>query len=157
VRCPPPLRGRQALASLQIIFHIVKKICDQKTTSVQMNNKVARFAVRFPVSVNSVYRAWQNRVIMCPKAKQYKQQLLRELRALELPRFGAARLDVQYIVHAPDNKRRDLANLDKLLTDTLQAAGLFKDDEQIDNHWFTRGAVDGVRPRIEVFIKARGE
>lgn len=118
-----------------------------------MTEKILNFTVRFPISVNHVYRAWQNRIILCPKAKEYRAAVARDIRNLKLPGFGTSRLEAHYVIHAPDHGRRDLANLDKLLTDTLVSAGVFDDDSQIDEHRFTRGAVDPGRPRVEVFLK----
>jgi len=45
--------------------------------------------------------------------------------------FG--RLAVEICAHPPDRRRRDLDNLFKGVLDSLQAAGLYDDDEQIDD------------------------
>ena len=46
---------------------------------------------------------------------------------------GDARLAVEIAVFPPDRRRRDIANLEKVTTDSLQRAGLFPDDEAIDD------------------------
>ena len=42
------------------------------------------------------------------------------------------KLSVAILASPPDNKRRDLDNLLKSLLDALQHAGVYKDDNQID-------------------------
>ena len=52
--------------------------------------------------------------------------------------FGNNPLAMEILVYPPDNRRRDLDNLRKVLCDSLQAAGFYKDDSQIDDLHFKR-------------------
>lgn len=62
---------------------------------------------------------------------------------------GRAALSV--VVHAPDRRRRDLANLLKHLCDALTGAAL-EDDAQLDDVRVTRGAIDRANPRVELTL-----
>lgn len=42
------------------------------------------------------------------------------------------RIKVSMCAFPPDKRRRDLDNLNKIILDSLQKAGLFHDDSQID-------------------------
>ena len=51
----------------------------------------------------------------------------------------ADRLAVRITLHAPDRRRRDLDNLPKAILDSLQFAGVYPDDSQIDHLYVIRG------------------
>ena len=48
------------------------------------------------------------------------------------------RIRMEVIAYPPDKRRRDLDNLGKSLLDSLQHAGLYQDDSQIDYLSFER-------------------
>jgi crossover junction endodeoxyribonuclease RusA len=73
-------------------------------------------------------------------------------------RFGTARLQVTVIFHAPDGRAYDIDNRAKVLLDALQAAGVYKNDRQIDELLEYRGqpekpgkAVVRIEPIARVF------
>lgn len=51
------------------------------------------------------------------------------------------RLSVKYVVSPPDRRRRDIANVEKVLSDALQYAGVYHDDAQIDELLIVRAPV----------------
>jgi Holliday junction resolvase RusA-like endonuclease len=55
-------------------------------------------------------------------------------------------------MHAPDNRKRDLANIEKLALDALCVA-LDIDDSQIDQLTLLRGGVDRANPRLVVRLE----
>jgi len=64
--------------------------------------------------------------------------------------FG--RLKVRVLVNPPDNRKRDLDNLTKALFDALAHAGVYNDDNQIDE--FTVKRLDIVKGgKVKVIIK----
>lgn len=69
---------------------------------------------------------WRVRAIV---AKQGAQQHL----------YG--RLSVKYTVCPPDRRKRDIANVEKVLSDALQYAGVYHDDSQIDELLIVRAPV----------------
>lgn len=51
------------------------------------------------------------------------------------------RLKLEVIIHMRDRRKSDLSNRIKCLEDSLQAAGFFADDEQIDKLIMERGEI----------------
>lgn len=99
----------------------------------------------YPPSVNSVYRhairGKHSIMFMTDKGKQYQQIIKAVIADQGFPRFGLARLSVVVEAFPPDNRRRDLGNLDKVLMDSLEKASVFDDDSQIDKLMFLRRPV----------------
>jgi len=93
----------------------------------------------WPPSVNNAYRSLGvGRVVKTKIAREYFSGVAKEIAAKRIPSFGKSRLKILIRCHPPDNRRRDLGNLDKVLMDTLENSGLFKDDSQIDNLHYVR-------------------
>ena len=85
----------------------------------------------WPPSVNHYYRHVGPRVLISRDGRKY-----REIVAGIVSQLGISQLKGKISLHAqfypPDKRRRDLDNVGgKVLLDTLQAAGLFKDDSQV--------------------------
>ena len=85
----------------------------------------------WPPSVNHYYRHVGPRVLISRDGRKY-----REIVAGIVSQLGFSQLKGNISLHAqfypPDKRRRDLDNVGgKVLLDTLQAAGLFKDDSQV--------------------------
>lgn len=96
----------------------------------------------FPPSVNSAYRSIVRgkfaTVIISEKGRDYIKKVANKILIAGSPKLGDARLKVRVDVYPPDRRKRDLGNLDKLLFDSLQKAGVFDDDSQIDDQRFVR-------------------
>ena len=102
----------------------------------------------WPPSANQAYRMVNNRMLKSKPFREYVKAL-RGTRSFD---FGESRLSVTLLVYPPDKRRRDLDNLGKVLCDSLQSAGYFKDDSQIDELIFKRMEVSGggyVEAKIE--------
>jgi len=102
----------------------------------------------YPPSVNTVYRhavrGKHSVMFMTDRGKDYKKQVEAHVRSAVVDRFGDARLSMLVHVYPPDRRKRDLDNLSKVLADSLQGAGLFKDDEQIDDvHYIRKEVIKG--------------
>lgn len=98
--------------------------------------------VPWPVSVNAAYRTFRNRMILSREGRDYKDTCIQHIMVerhysqADFPLCG--RLKVVYEVYQPDKRRRDLANLDKLLSDCMTSGGVWEDDSQIDIITFDR-------------------
>jgi crossover junction endodeoxyribonuclease RusA len=57
------------------------------------------------------------------------------------PKFGTQRLAVAITLHWPNKRKGDLDNRAKSVLDSLQRAGVYLDDEQVDSLTITRGAI----------------
>jgi len=110
----------------------------------------------YPPSVNAAYRTFRNRVILSKVGREYIDNFLSQFKNTFvsnsiLPLKG--RLRVRYDVYAPDNRRRDLANLDKLLSDCITKCGVWEDDSNIDDLRFIRQPIDRENPRVIATIE----
>ncbi|MFW5750287.1 MAG: RusA family crossover junction endodeoxyribonuclease [Planctomycetota bacterium] len=86
----------------------------------------------WPPSANHYYRRVGNRTLISKPGRLYRRTVVAMLR----PRFPVAmtgRLTVTIYAHPPDRRRRDLDNIQKCLLDSLQHAGVYGDDSQIDS------------------------
>ncbi len=88
------------------------------------------FELPWPPSVNHYYRHVGPRVLISRDGRDYREKVVAKLTALKLKTFGGA-VELHAEFYPPDKRRRDLDNLLKCALDTLQHAGLFKDDSQI--------------------------
>jgi crossover junction endodeoxyribonuclease RusA len=97
----------------------------------------------FPPSTNTYYRMVNNRMLISEKGRKYRQNVLTACMC-QLKRFPklSGRLSVRIIATTPDKRRRDLDNLLKATLDSLQHAGIYLDDSQIDDLSIIRSAVD---------------
>lgn len=111
----------------------------------------------YPPSINNYYgynRRTGARYIL-KEGRDYRQKVIAALRpALEKQKWEALEvpLSVWCEVHCPDNRHRDLDNLNKCLLDSLTHAGVYKDDWHIDDLRCTRG--DVAKPGyVRVYIR----
>lgn len=119
-----------------------------------------KLTLPYPPSVNRVYRVFKNRIIMSEEGRNYVDLCVRQIMffmrntdgtmSAKFPFMG--RLCVNYDVYCPDKRARDLANLDKVLTDCITKAGVWIDDSHIDDIRFIRKPYDKTNPRVEATI-----
>jgi Holliday junction resolvase RusA-like endonuclease len=60
---------------------------------------------------------------------------------------------VEYRYHFHDRRRRDICNYEKLLSDCITHAKVWRDDQQVDDARLLRMPVDASCPRVEVRIR----
>lgn len=90
----------------------------------------------YPPSVNRAYRAVGGRVLLSGVGRRYKATVAALCRQQGArPLLGRLRMTVR--ASAPDRRRRDLGNLDKLLADALEGYA-YDDDSQIDHLEYIR-------------------
>ena len=113
------------------------------------------FMLPYPPTTNHAYAVSRGRKIKTMRARQYAEHVHYAVRGARgsAPDLRGARLRVKIRMHAPDHRRRDLANIEKLAVDAVFAA-LDLDDAQIDVLTLVRGSVDAGRPRLEFTIGA---
>ena len=110
------------------------------------------FTLGFPPSLNSYYKKYNNRIIISKAGKDYQEQV--KLIAMGRPMsFDTKdRLRMDMLVYPPDLRHRDLDNLLKCTADSLQNAGVFPNDSQLDCLHVVRCKKDKHNPRVEVTL-----
>lgn len=93
-----------------------------------------RIELPFPPSVNTYWRRGPRSTYLSKSGRAYKQAVdccvLRSSQELH-PFTG--RLAVEVELYPPDRRTRDVDNCSKAVLDSLGEAGVWKDDEQIDD------------------------
>ena len=94
----------------------------------------------YPPSINDYYgRNRFGSVYVKKPGKAYRKGVIEQLDGVET--FGG-RLSVKVSLTMPDRRRRDIDNIAKCLLDSMQHAGVYKDDCQIDDLRIVRGDVE---------------
>lgn len=103
-----------------------------------MNTKKINGKLPYPPSINNYYlnKTIHNRSghlikPRLPSVQKYVNDCLLLLKTQKLNTIDDEKLCVQLDVYPPDLKRRDLDNIAKVILDTLQRAGIYKDDYNI--------------------------
>ena len=106
--------------------------------------------IPYPPSVNRIWRNYQGRTILSKEYREYKTMVARLLGVNATP--SAARIRVCIHAYMPDKRRRDISNLIKVTEDILTHAGIWADDEQIDDLRIIRSGIE--KPgRLEIEIE----
>lgn len=88
------------------------------------------FNIPFPPSVNTYWRNLPTgRTVLSAKAREYRKKVI-ALTAVNKPFLSRLRMVIE--LYPPDKRRRDVDNSLKAILDSLQHAGVYRDDEQID-------------------------
>ena len=105
--------------------------------------KQIKLNLPWPPSVNSLYRingkGKRAVVFKAKKAVAYANTVGWELKRRKIEGFGTSRVEIDIQAYPPDRRRRDLDNIQKALLDSLQQAGVYQDDCQVDKITIARG------------------
>lgn len=96
----------------------------------------------WPPSLNRYYRSVNGRVLIAAEGRRYRGSVARHV-AVQCIGIDTLdkRLAVQIALSPPDRRRRDIDNTLKALLDACTHAGLWRDDELIDDLHIVRGPV----------------
>ena len=84
----------------------------------------------YPPSANHYYRNIGHRTLISREGRAYREKVCATLASLGLATIeGPVVLEVE--IYPPDRRRRDLDNTLKCLCDSLEHAGIYRDDRQI--------------------------
>ena len=103
---------------------------------------VTTIVLPWPPSVNAYWRTVQGRTMVSKKGRIYKQAATRAVLAAGANKHLPGRLRVKLTAYPPDRRRRDIDNLTKLALDSMQVAGVYLDDSQIDELTIIRAEVE---------------
>ncbi len=92
----------------------------------------------FPPTINTYYT---KRKALSARGRKYKQAVSLSVHEQGMALLLEERLNLAIIFYMPDKRVRDLSNYLKALEDSLTDAGVWIDDEQIDQSTQYRGCV----------------
>lgn len=75
------------------------------------------------------------------KALEYKTKVADYVVEYKVPKLGDAKLSLTIWVHSPDKRKRDISNIVKIVEDSLQDAGVYDNDFNIDILLVQRGEI----------------
>ena len=93
----------------------------------------------FPPSVNTYWRQYQGRTLLSKAGREYKRAIAEYVLVNRVPKFGDKKLKITMILQPKDKRRMDIDNRIKCVLDSLQEAGVFDDDFQVDELHVMRG------------------
>lgn len=106
----------------------------------------------FPPSANAIWRNVGTKTLVSAPYRKWKALAFMEITTQGLGRLKRKTLTGPYqmtlLADRPDNRRRDLANLEKAISDALTQAGVIEDDhwaQRITLAWSNRPAGKGAR------------
>jgi len=113
-----------------------------------------QLSLPWPPTTNHAYANVNSRRVKTKDARLYAALAASIAKAAYLtpPLTLQDRLEVQLILHAPDKRRYDIMNREKILIDSI-ALVLGFDDQQIDKFTIFRAEPDPVQPRAILKIK----
>ncbi len=100
------------------------------------------FTLPYPPSVNHYWKPFRGRMVIGRAGREYRTAALLEICGQNVPRNSlSGRLRVEMVIYNPDNRRRDLDNIQKALLDALVISEVIEDDGNIDELHIVRGPV----------------
>lgn len=94
-----------------------------------------------PPSVNRYWRKCPRGMFITQEGKDFRQRVAEIVAEHNAIKFGTSRLFMAVRISMRDRRASDLDNRLKALNDALEHAGVFDDDEQIDELHVTRGPI----------------
>lgn len=112
----------------------------------------------YPPSINHYWRRMRNRMVISKEGRKFRAAVVEILASQQVaPQAGP--LEVEVDVFPPDNRRRDIDNVQKALLDALQHGGAYADDSQVDDLLIHRREVVAggmVQVRVAPCARSRG-
>ena len=106
-----------------------------------MSNPAYMYQLPYPPSVNSYWRAVPGKgVLISKEGRAYRAIVIKAIGSSGLLLSG--RLSVKIDAYMPDRRKRDIDNINKAVLDSLTHAGVWGDDEQIDDLQVIRRSVE---------------
>lgn len=104
----------------------------------------------FPPALNHLYANTENGRVLSKNGKSYKQEVYIACNDQGIAHC-IGRLTVEIWAYPPDNRKRDIDGMLKIVLDSLQEAGVYGNDSQIDTLTIHRGKVtDGGKMTVMI-------
>jgi len=107
----------------------------------------------FPPSLNTYWRHNRGRTHISTEGKKYRNTVAMMCR-IENIKTIEGNVKVKISAIRPDNRRRDLDNLLKVVLDAMQHGGIYKDDSQIVDLSIRWAIPVEFSPRLKVEVQA---
>ena len=88
------------------------------------------FELPYPPSINHYWRRVGSRTLISREGRRFRDRVMAILAAMRV-RPLTGQLAVEVDAYPPDNRRRDIDNIQKALLDAMQHGGAYADDSQI--------------------------
>lgn len=121
-----------------------------------MESKSVELTLGWPPTVNHYWLAKGKLRFLSSAAKefraevQYISRLVCMADKIQIPLAGRLKLEIK--AFPPDRRKRDLDNILKALLDSLTHAGIYCDDNQVDNLSIQRCAFDTPGGHVQIII-----
>lgn len=103
----------------------------------------------FPPSMNTYWRNFRGRMVLSKAGRQFKIAVQDYIIEKNIPKFGDKKLKITMILRPRDKRKVDIDNRIKAVLDSLEDAGVFDDDFQVDHLEMIRGeAIKGGLVRV---------
>lgn len=99
---------------------------------MRRGTEALRIELPWPPSANSIWRRSGRRMHLSAKALRYHADVMAAVLAVRADRKLAGRICVSLAAYPPDRRKRDIDNLVKPTLDALTKAGVWLDDEQVE-------------------------
>jgi crossover junction endodeoxyribonuclease RusA len=86
----------------------------------------------YPPSINAYWRANGHRRFISAEGRKFKQDVVQYVIEKNIPKLGNAALKVTIILQPRDRRKTDIDNRIKAVLDSLQDAGVYDDDCQVE-------------------------
>lgn len=107
-----------------------------------MSDGLSQFiTLPLPPSVNTYWRKSPHGMFITQQGKDFRREVGEIIAERQCLKFGTARLFMAVRLCMRDRRASDLDNRLKALCDALEHAGVFDDDEQIDELLVLRGPI----------------
>jgi crossover junction endodeoxyribonuclease RusA len=93
----------------------------------------------FPPSMNTYWRNFRGRTVLSKNGRQFKSDVQDYIIENNIPKFEDKKLKITMILRPRDKRKIDIDNRIKAVLDSLQDAGVFDDDFQVDHIEMIRG------------------
>jgi crossover junction endodeoxyribonuclease RusA len=94
--------------------------------------------IPWPPSANRYWRKYRGRMVVSEEARKYIDDITILALTWQIKTFKT-RLSLKIAAYPPDRRVRDIDNILKIAIDSLQHAGIYEDDSQIDRIYIERG------------------
>lgn len=92
---------------------------------------IIRLRLKWPVTVNSMYRSIKGRNILSKRAREYYNWFLKTHPPLDVILVPELPVKLTLLFHPPKNFKYDIDNYFKNILDCMTKGRLFADDEQV--------------------------